>query len=166
MSISRAIENRSRRRRADDRSAPPARDALRVLLLLFVLAAPASFLAVSCAPGGADVEGRWAGSLALNYGAGYDVELNLEQDGEDLSGNGTLVSRDTGEDGGQVDVVEGSRVEGGAIDLVLRDATGYAGLRIDLQGTAEEERIEAEGTFRASSGVAQSGLAARLELSR
>ena len=135
----------------------------RLAVLLLALAALASS---SCGPSGPDVEGRWTGVLALNYGSGYDVELTLEQDGEDLAGTGALIARDPGEDDGQIDVVEGSRVEDDEINLVLRDASGYAGLRIDLQGTVDEERIEAEGTVRSADGVAENGLAAGLRLTR
>lgn len=141
--------------------------ARRVPLLLFSLLFLTSLAASSCASSTPDVSGRWTGVLALNYGSGYDVELNLEQEeGGDLSGTGTLLARDAGEDDGQIDVVEGSRATGDEIDLVLRDATGFAGLRIDLRGTAEESRIEARGTLRASGGVAQNGLAANLALER
>lgn len=138
---------------------------LKMFALFLALAMPV--LSSSCGSSAPDIEGRWTGGLALNYGPGYDVELNLEQEeGGDLSGTGTIIARAPGEDDGQIDVVEGSRVTGDKIDLVLRDATGLAGLRIDLRGTAEESRIEARGTLRASGGVAQNGLAANLALER
>lgn len=150
--------------RACETSAAPARRARRVPLLLLALLTITSLMVSSCASSAPDVSGRWTGGLALNYGSGYDVELNLVQDGEDLSGTGALIARDAGEDDISVDVAEGSRVSGEEIDLILRDASGYANLRIDLQGAVEEERIDAEGTFRGSNGVAQSGLEARVEL--
>ena len=125
-----------------------------------------SLAASSCASSTPDVSGRWTGVLALNYGSGYDAELTLEQDGEDLSGTGMLVAREAGEDDIPVEVADGSRATGEEIDLILRDASGYAGLRIDLRGPSGEERIDAEGTFRGGNGVSESGLAARLELTR
>ena len=164
MIISRTPEKPSPRR-PRNRNRPGLLGAARVFLL-YVVVAPAALLAVSCGFGGPDVEGRWTGGLELNYGSGYDVALNLAQDGEDLSGTGMLVARDAGEDDVPVEVAEGSRVDGEALDLVLRDASGYSGLRIDLQGTAEEERIEADGTFGASTQTGENNFAARLNLAR
>ena len=147
-------------------STVPVRRARTFPLLLLALLTLASLTASSCGSSVPDVSGRWTGVLALNYGSGYDTQLTLEQDGEDLSGTGIFVAREDGEDDIPVEVADGSRVTGEEIDLILRDASGYAGLRIDLRGPSGEERIDAEGTFRGGNGISEGGLAARLELTR
>ncbi len=118
---------------------------------LLVLAVPAVLLLVfasSCGPfGGPDVEGRWTGPLRLANGGGYDVELDLEQDGERLSGSGHMSAAVAGEDDAPVEVIEGSRVDGEEITLVLRD-TVYGVLTVRLNGTVEDGRIDADGTYR------------------
>jgi hypothetical protein len=116
---------------------------------LLVLALPAALVLASCAPlgGSAEVEGNWTGPLRLANGGGYDVELDLTQDGEELSGSGHMVAAVPGEDDAPVEVIEGSRVEGEEITLVVRD-TVYGILTVRLDGTAEDEVIRAEGTYR------------------
>lgn len=96
------------------------------------------------------------------------MDLNHEQYGEGLRGTRTPVFRGTDEDGGQINVVRGSRMTGHEIDLVLRGAFGFAGLCIDLGRTGEESRTErgATGAFGVSISVAQSASDVRLGLDR
>ncbi len=118
------------------------------LLVLAVAAVLLLVSASSCGPfGGADVEGQWTGPLRLANGGGYDVELDLEQDGERLSGSGHMSAAVAGEADAPVEVIEGSRVDGEEITLVLRD-TVYGVLTVRLNGTVEDERIDAEGSYR------------------
>ena len=159
-------EGRGDRRRARGREerrkapVPRSRASLTVFLLLAALALP---LAVSsCSPSSPEVEGRWTGSLKLGNGGVYDpVRLDLVQDGERLSGSGVMVAGVPGEDDAPVEVAEGSRVAGGEITLVLRD-TVYGVLDVRLEGVVEDARIEAEGSYRAST----IDVAAALDLAR
>ncbi len=119
---------------------------------LFVPAVAAVLLLVSassCGPfGGADVEGRWTGPLRLSDGMAYDADLDLEQEGgEEISGSGVLLAQVAGEADAPVEVIEGSRVEGEEITLVLRDTVAGV-LTVRLNGTVEDERIDAEGSYR------------------
>lgn len=115
--------------------------------LLLVLVALSSLLAVSCSTAPSGVEGHWTGPLRLSDRMAYDVELDLEQDGERLSGSGHMAAAVAGESDAPVEVIEGSRVDGEEITLVLRD-TVYGVLTVRLNGTVEDGRIEAEGSYR------------------
>jgi hypothetical protein len=121
---------------------------------LLILALPAALLlattSTSCGPsGGPDVEDHWTGPLTLADGMAYDVELDLEQeeDGEVITGNGVMIAQVAGEADAPVEVVEGSRLDGEEITRVLRDTVAGV-LNVRLNGTVEDERIDARGTYR------------------
>ncbi len=116
-----------------------------------VVAVAAFALAVTGC-GGADVSGTWEGEMVGEDDEVLALTLELEQEGNEISGEG-IVESESG-DSGPIEV-SGGEVEGSEVTIEFQDAFGGQRVQGELNGDLSGDTISGEGQVYSANSTGQ-----------